>query len=182
MHTKCLQHRSPTQTRHHRISLKAMFVETFLHVSRIHLTCVTSSVETLEQPPDLPLLAKVLWWHHVDHLAHFPMEERHRNVKQSNDRRRICSLGLVTRCPTQNQSHEFQKAGVPQTCQILVSPVLTSVAHNRHCIAGLFGPFRVSTPFYRFSCLVSLASLIRRPPFEFIKLSHLFGSSLSHFF
>ena len=87
-------------------SLKAMFVESFLHVRRKHLT---SSVETLEQSPDLPLLAKVLWWYHVDHLAHFPMEERYRNVKHSNDNRRVCSLGLLARCPTQDQSHEFQR-------------------------------------------------------------------------
>ena len=44
---------------------------------RKHLTRVTSSVEALEQSPDLLLIAKVLRWHHVDHLAHFPMEERH---------------------------------------------------------------------------------------------------------
>ena len=69
----------------HRISLKAMIVQSFLHVRRKHLTRVTSSVETLEQSPDLLFLAKVLWWHHVDYLSHFSIEERHRNVKHSDD-------------------------------------------------------------------------------------------------
>ena len=147
VHTKCFQRCAPVQARHHSISLEAMIVESFLHVRRKHLTCVTSSVETLEQSPDLPLLAKVLWWHHVDHLAHFSMEERHRIVKHSDNHRRVCSLGLVTRCPTQNQSHEFQRGWVAANVSDLDSPVFTSVAHNRHRIAGLFGSFRVSTHF-----------------------------------
>ena len=83
-------------------SVAPLIVESFLHVRSKHLTCVTSSVETLEQSPELLLPAKVLRWHHVDHLAHFPREERHRNVKHSDDHRRVCSLGLATHCPTQN--------------------------------------------------------------------------------
>ena len=159
VHTKCFQRCAPVRTRHHRISLEAMFVESFLHVRRKHLTCVTSSEETLEQSPDLLLLARVLRWHQVDHLALFPMEERHRNVKHSDDHRRVCSLGLVTRCPTQFQSHEFQRWG----CRRRVRS--RPCSHNRHRIAGLFGFSRVFTHLTRFSCLVSLASLIRRLPF-----------------
>ena len=45
----------------------------------------------------------------VDHFAQFLMEERHRHVKHSDDHRRVCLLGLVVRCPTQDQSNEFQR-------------------------------------------------------------------------
>ena len=147
VHTTCFQHCAAVHTRHHSIPLKAMFVESFHHVRRKHLTRVTSSLETLGQPSDLPFLAKVLWWYHVDHLAHFPLEERYRNVKHCNDHRRVFSLGLVARCPIQNQSHELNKGGVAANVSDLDSLVFTSVAHNRHRIAELFGSFRVSTNF-----------------------------------
>ena len=35
-HTTCFKHRAPAQTRHHLISLEAMFVEPCLHVRRKH--------------------------------------------------------------------------------------------------------------------------------------------------
>ena len=73
--------------------MKAMFVESFLHVRRKHSTRVACSVETLEQHPD-PILAKVLRWHHVDHVAHFPMEERHRNVNTAMIIDAFARLGL----------------------------------------------------------------------------------------
>ena len=147
VHTTCFQHWAAVHTRHHSIPLKAMFVESFHHVRRKHLTRVTSSLETLGQPSDLPFLAKVLWWYHVDHVAHFPLEERYRKVKHCNDHWRVFSLGLVARCPIQNQSHELNKDGVAANVSDLDSLVFTSVAHNRHRIAELFGSFRVWTNF-----------------------------------
>ena len=164
VHTKRFQHCAPVETRHHRISLEAMIVETFLH-RRKHLTCVTSAVETLEQFPDLPLLAKVLRWYHVDHLAHFPMEERHRNVKHSDDQRRVCSLGLLTSCPTQNQSHEFQRRGCRKRVRSRFTLVdFRGTQPSSYCWA-VWTLSRFPTILTRFSCPVSLASLIRLPPF-----------------
>ena len=94
--------------------------------------------------------------YHVDHLAHFPMEERHRNVKHSDDHRRVCSLGLVTRCPTR-----ISKVGVRSR---FARVHFRGTQPTSYCwavwILARFHPFLT-----RFSCPVSLASLIRRPPF-----------------
>ena len=69
----------------------------------------------------------------------------HRNVKHSDDHRRVCTLGLIARCLAR-----ISRVGLPQTCQISTRPC--------------------SLPWPTIDI------------FEFIKLSHLFGSSLSHFF
>ena len=184
VHTKCFQRGAPIQTPHHRISLKALIVDSFLHARRKHLTRVISSVKTLEQSPDLPLLAKVLRWYHVDHLAHFPMEERYRNVKHSNDHRRVCTLGLVARCPTQDQSHELQKWGCRKRVRSRFACV-TSVAHNRHRIVELFGSFRVSIYFDQISLpgvdrISDSSTSILTSNSSNSRTS--FGTSLSHFF
>ena len=95
VHTKCFQHCAPVQTRQHRMSLETMIVESFLHVCRKHFEFASRIPWRLLSNPDLALLAKVLWWHHVDHLAHFPMEERHRNVKHNDDHQHVCPFGSV---------------------------------------------------------------------------------------
>ena len=119
VHTKCFQHCAPVQTWHRRISLKAMFVESFLHVFRKHLTRVTSSVETLEQSPDLPLVAKVL----------------------------LFNAWACSSLPNSRSVARISKVELPQTCQISIRLCSLSVAHNRHRIAELFGSSRVSTHF-----------------------------------
>ena len=76
------------------------------------------------------------------------------------------------------------KGGVAANVSDLDSPVFPSVAHNRHRVAELFGSLRVSTHFD----LIFLPGVNRISDsstsinFEFIKLTHLFGSSLTHFF
>ena len=78
-------------------------------------------------------------WSCLPLKPHFPTEERHRNVKHSDDHRRVCSLGLVSRSNFRGK--------IAANVSDLGSPVFTSVAQNRYRIAGLFGSFRVSTQF-----------------------------------
>ena len=120
VHTKWFQHCAQAQTWHQRISLKTMIVESLFHVRRKHLTRVTSSAETLEQSPDLPLLAKVLQWYHVDHLA-FPWKNA---TKMSNTAMNIdtfarLACGLL---PNSRSVARISQVELPQMSQILIRP------------------------------------------------------------
>ena len=110
-----------------------MVVESFLNARRKHLTRVTSSVKTLEQSLLVVPRRSICALSHGRRL-------------HSDDHRRVCLLGLVARCPSRNQSHEFQ-SGVAASVSVLDSAVFISAAHNRHRIAERFGSFLVSTHF-----------------------------------
>ena len=102
------------EARCNHVFLEAVITESFLDARREHLARVACSVEALEQSPDLASFLEVLQWHDVNRLPHVAVKERHRHVEHHDDHLHVhfhsaLPLRLVTRCPAQDESHEFQR-------------------------------------------------------------------------
>ena len=141
------QHCAPVQNtapphfseNHGRLSLPSTYVANTL-------TRVTISAETLEQSPDLlpycegPL---VVPRRSPCALSHGRTPPEMSSTAISSTR---CLAWLYLAAQLKISRTNF-KSGVAANVSHLNSPVFTSVAHNRHRIAELFGSFRVFNPF-----------------------------------
>ena len=96
------------------VPLEAVTIESLLHVRREHPTRVACSMEVIEQFPDHASYPEVLWWHDLNRLPHVAVKECRRDVEHHDDHSHVLSCStvafrLVTRCPTEDESHEFQR-------------------------------------------------------------------------
>ena len=87
MNTARLQRCFPVPPWHQCVFLKTVFVGTFLHRRREHLTRVTSTAAILEQTPNLSFPAEVLGWYHVERngISVPPSLQIRRNLHSPNE-------------------------------------------------------------------------------------------------